>query len=228
MESVWKDAFKQSNIYWFFRTSLTSLFNFAVTRNPQGDKNEMICFLAVFLYRSVNWTMQQTESYSMQTLLIARSTIANKSQKIVLRASTVLIGTVWPFWCWCAIKLWYNQLSSFLQKTKSAICKSIQICTMRYMYIRHTKDCHIKWLENNLAQLMSTFLCTVNQQYISIYTESQNQDYMVWLKPTFILGQKQKSTCCDFWSLNSKCSFGEWVRVFPGWSYNAGLLLLSL
>ncbi len=33
------------------------------------------------------------------------------SEHIYLTGSLHLFGTVWPFWCWCAVKLWYHSHS---------------------------------------------------------------------------------------------------------------------
>ncbi len=45
--------------------------------------------------------------------LIANALTQCSSQTLVTWIDVAIIiiyfGTVWPFWCWCAVKLWYNQ-----------------------------------------------------------------------------------------------------------------------
>ncbi len=43
------------------------------------------------------------------------------------RAVYTCFGTVWPFWCWCAVKLWYH----------SHLCKEIFVQALRWTWNMH-------------------------------------------------------------------------------------------
>ncbi len=52
-------------------------------------------------------TVQFSDCRIITIFFLVDSVISSSSSS---SSGLTCFGTVWPFWCWCAVKLWYNQL----------------------------------------------------------------------------------------------------------------------
>ncbi len=61
-------------------------------------------FVQTWLDNECSHTVQFSDCRAI-TLFLVDSVISSSSSGLTC------FGTVWPFWCWCAVKLWYNQFT---------------------------------------------------------------------------------------------------------------------